>query len=190
MQSAICVLCQERVNLLTQKLVSVQWIESETGTLLTLPFHSDCYARWYRETAQGSKGGRTEAASSPGSTNASGSANPPSAPGTPAQIGIRAMPSRAAALPKPEPELDLTEAERQRLESLRGKRDSDAQPVIKRPPESSASDASGATGAPAAEGDASLHQTRGPADGINDQDQHAPEHDDPQDGHDVPPPHV
>ena len=113
MQTATCVLCQERVNLLTHKLVSVQWIESKSGALLSLSFHSDCYVRWYRETARAPQ---RDAATPPPRREAPLTTSPP-----------RARP----LLPNADsPERNLSPDELKRLERLRGRRDSDVSGVL------------------------------------------------------------
>jgi hypothetical protein len=153
MQTATCVMCQERVNLLAQKLVSVQWIESKTGTLITLPFHSDCYVRWYTETTQGGQRQTGQANQAPSGTALAA----PIAP---------APPQPAPPMPA-EPEHHLNEDERRRLERLRGRSDSDPKPVVER------------SEAPGVETE---HR--------DDQDDHAPDEEQHDDSHDVPPPDV
>lgn len=51
MLKAVCVVCKELVRVASQKLVTVQWVEIQTGSLCSLQFHSDCYVRWYKQTA-------------------------------------------------------------------------------------------------------------------------------------------
>lgn len=105
MQTATCALCQERVNLLAQKLVSVQWVEPKSGALLALQFHSDCYVRWYRETARASQP-ESRARAAPLTTS---------------------PPKPQALLPNADsPEKHLSSDEIQRLARLRGRSDRDS----------------------------------------------------------------
>ena len=106
MQTATCVLCQERVNLLTHKLVSVQWVDAKSGALLSLSFHSDCYVRWYRETARASAQQETKAREAPLTTS---------------------PPKPQPLLPNADsPEKHLSPEELQRLAHLRGRSDTDS----------------------------------------------------------------
>jgi hypothetical protein len=111
MQAASCVVCQERVNLLAQKLVTVQWVDGKSGTLLALTFHSDCYVRWYGETSRGTQ-------------------KPPSESSPKKDAPLATLPPRAStAVPPGEtPERVLTPDELKRLEQLRGRRDTDVAP--------------------------------------------------------------
>lgn len=43
---ASCVLCEKPVNLTTEKLVSVQWMDATSGALCSLSFHHECYHHW------------------------------------------------------------------------------------------------------------------------------------------------
>ena len=111
MQAASCVVCQERVNLLAQKLVTVQWVDGKSGTLLSLTFHSDCYVKWYGETSRGAQKGQSDAQAKK---------DAPLAPLQPR--------GAAQATPAEVPERILTPDELKRLEQLRGRRDTDAAP--------------------------------------------------------------
>ena len=156
MQTATCVVCQERVNLLQQKLVTTQWVDGRSGAMLSLTFHSDCYVRWYHQTAQGaSKTGPARKAEAPQA--ALPAPSPSSQPAEPAPPQGR---------PKaPEPTQVLSSDELQRLERLRGRRDTDA-----------ASERAERGGTEAEQ-----------RDGEDDQSPHDKH---PEDGHDVSPPHV
>ncbi len=155
MQTASCVVCQERVNLLTQKLVTVQWVDGRSGALLSLTFHSDCYARWYGENARSVPKNLTDASQkdAPLATVA-----PPSPSKTP------------PATPAEAPDRHLSPEEMERLQPLRGRRDTDAAP---RPPADSAESGGGPE-----------VQER------DHQHDHAPDDQQPKDSHDVAPPDV
>ena len=106
MQTATCALCQERVNLLTQKLVSVQWVDAKSGALLSLAFHSDCYVRWYRETARTSTQPEAKTRDAPLTTS---------------------PPKPQPLLPNADsPEKHLSPDEIERLARLRGRSDQDS----------------------------------------------------------------
>ena len=156
MQTATCVLCQERINLLTQKLVSVQWVESKSGALLSLTFHTDCYVRWYRENARSSQRELT-----------------PDTP--PRETPLTTSPPKTRPLlPNADsPEKHLSPDELKRLERLRGRTDSD---------ETGVQESSGG-----ARGE--IHAEEG-LDERNQPHEDAPQQDQPEDGHDVAPPHV
>ena len=154
MQTATCVLCQERVNLLTHKLVSVQWVEPKSGALLSLSFHSDCYVRWYRETARSTQRESTPATESP---RKEGPLTTPA-------------PARPLLPSGDSPEKHLSPVELQRLERLRGRSDADA---------------TGLSGSARSEIHAEEH-----LDEPNQPDKDPPQEDQPEDGHDVAPPHV
>lgn len=121
MQAATCVVCQERVSLLAQKLVTVQWVDGKSGTLLSLAFHSDCYVRWYGETSRGAQ-----------------KAQPENAPKREAPLATLKPRGPAPTAPAETPERNLSADELKRLEQLRGRRDTDAAPRS-----SSAGDAAG-----------------------------------------------
>jgi hypothetical protein len=152
MQAASCVVCQERINLLSQKLITVQWVDGRSGALLSLSFHSDCYVRWYGENARSAQKPSSEAARK----DAPLATLPPAA-------------KPAAPAPAETPDRHLTPDELKRLESLRGRRDTDAAP--------SAAPDSGGGGRP------QLEQR-------DDQHDQAPDDQQPEDGHDVAPPNV
>ena len=158
MQTATCVLCQERVNLLTQKLVTAQWVEAKSGALLSLMFHSDCYVRWYRESA------RTTQRETAGSPEAPRKEAPLTT--TPASP----TPTRPLLPAGESPQKHLSPDELQRLERLRGRRDSDP------------ADASGSA---RREVNAEEH-----LDQPDQPHEDPPQEHQPKDGHDVPPPHV
>ncbi len=61
-QIARCALCDTRVNLATQKLVTVQWVDADDGTLCSLNFHHDCYHRWSLQMADMSRRERRQLA--------------------------------------------------------------------------------------------------------------------------------
>src|SRR5688572_11952557 len=146
MQTATCVLCQERVNLLAQKLVSVQWVDPKSGALLSLSFHSDCYVRWYRETALTSNQPETKTRDAPLTTS---------------------PPKPQPLLPNADsPEKHLSPDEIQRLARLRGRSDRDS-------------------GSARSE----VH-AEDQLDEPDKADEHPPQEDQPEDGHDVAPPHI
>jgi hypothetical protein len=158
MQTATCVVCQERVNLHQQKLVTTQWVDARSGTLLSLTFHSDCYVRWYHQTAQGT----AKQGQAPRTPRASLPAPSPAAQPAPGQ-GEPALPQgETGGHPAA---VHLSPDELQRLERLRGRRDTDA-----------ALDAD-------KRGGAETEQRDG-------EDDQPPDDEHPKDGHDVPPPHV
>ena len=157
MQTATCVLCQERINLLAQKLVTVQWVDSKSGALLSLTFHSDCYVRWYRETARSQQRESAQTETPKRET-----------PLTTAPPKVRPLLPNADS-----PEKHLSPDELKRLARLRGKSDADASGVIR------ASDGA------RREVDAEDH-----LDQPDQPHKDAPQEDQPEDGHDVAPPHV
>src|SRR6266545_2617716 len=84
MQAATCVVCQERVNLLSQKLITVQWVDGRSGALLSLTFHSDCYVRWYGENARSGQRGQAETPKKDAPLATVSPASPPKSSSTPA----------------------------------------------------------------------------------------------------------
>ncbi len=165
MQQARCVVCHERVNLLTQKLVSVQWVEPQGGALATLHFHTDCFVRWYQDrvAAQAVSDARSQ----------------------PAPGGVAGLQSEAppATHPSSRPEAHLTPEEIRRLENLRRRR---APEHLESAGRSGSSSERGAT----PRSDLSGADAKERAGGPEDQHQQPPEKDDRHHGHDVPPPQV
>lgn len=51
MLKAVCAVCKETVRVTAHKLITVQWVDAQSGGLCALHFHSDCYFRWYQQTA-------------------------------------------------------------------------------------------------------------------------------------------
>jgi hypothetical protein len=110
MRVATCAVCGERLNLLREKLVTAEWVDSASGALVAMQFHSPCFVRWYQETA--SSRTQREAAPEP----------PVPAPPAPPAPPSPAPPPGTESGPPPE-EL-LSEGERESLRQLRQRRES------------------------------------------------------------------
>jgi hypothetical protein len=126
--------CGARINVFSERLISAQWVDTPTGALITMQFHSACYVRWYQETAS-TRASRGEPADA-GRERGSGTAAPET------QGGIQGAEQEEAqaetpALPAPPsaPEVYLTPAERRRLEELRRRRGDAEGRATRRPSE-------------------------------------------------------
>gem|GEM_PF-4458388 len=164
--------CHERVNLLTQKLVTVQWVEPQGGTLVSLYFHTDCFVRWYQDRAAAQAVPEARAQQAPGG-----------------MVGRQPEPPPATH-PSSRPEAHLTPEEIRRLERLRRRRTPEHLEGRPRPDA-----AAGHAGQPPEGGDTPGSDLPGAdaeerAGGPEDQHQQAPDKDDRHDRHDVPPPQV
>ena len=51
MRVATCAVCGGRLNLLREKLITAEWVDGQSGALVSMHFHSPCFVRWYGETA-------------------------------------------------------------------------------------------------------------------------------------------
>jgi hypothetical protein len=107
MRVATCAVCGERLNLLREKLITAEWVDSASGALVAMQFHSPCFVRWYQETAS-SRAQREAATEIPGPA-------PPAPPSPPTPPGTESGPP---------PEALLSEGERERLRQLRQRRES------------------------------------------------------------------
>lgn len=167
MLTATCSVCQTRVNLLAEKLVSVQWVDAKSGALATLHFHSDCYVKWHRETAASIQRRSQAAPELPPSAKSATGAEAPD------------------AAEKPRPEAHLSTEEIKRLEQLRARR---TRPQA----EATASEKdeqprAGSEPSPEASGSSVAGDDAGK---VGDGHENGPDTDDHDDRHDVPPPQV
>jgi hypothetical protein len=182
MRVATCAVCGERLNLLREKLVTAEWVDSASGALVAMQFHSPCFVRWYQESASARAGPAEapDAAPAPAPEPAGEGKGVPKGTAATGAAGGAASPEAPAPETSPPPEDLFSVGERERLRQLRRRRED--QEAGTEPPEGPpqtkggpGAGTAGDAGAGPESGSAPGQQPEGDQHGVREDDQ-APQH--------------